>query len=350
MINLVLNKESSASEIKQYFEKVLELSQSGNEFPINLDEVWPLIYDRKDHAVRELIKSRIFTQYIDYKVFPKKGENIYKNTQNLKGGRPTEEYHLSIPCMEFLIARKVRPVFDVYRTVFHSVMQGTLSHPAPSNPQTSVQETVKKKPDARDTIRFIGFCRQIGFPEADLLEMTMELVMRQSCMDAFIGTMMTLRDEYAMRDTTLRQVALAYAQKNGLPMPAPRGEAEVVKPEKKPRPEPQQRVFMHELMSARKLLEKTGLSKSITPKELNASLYERGILGKAVLEHKHDSLGNRLSEWQVTKEGSYYGRNSQTREGKGVRPVWWADRFMELLRTVDLPKEKPEQAGKEAAL
>lgn len=37
--NLILSKESSESEIKRYFNAVLELSKSDNEFPINIDEV-----------------------------------------------------------------------------------------------------------------------------------------------------------------------------------------------------------------------------------------------------------------------------------------------------------------------
>lgn len=33
---------------------------------------------------------------------------------------------LSVPCLEFFIARKVRPVFEVYRQVFHKVASGEL--------------------------------------------------------------------------------------------------------------------------------------------------------------------------------------------------------------------------------
>ena len=33
---------------------------------------------------------------------------------------------LSVPCLEFFIARKVRPVFEVYRQVFHKVASGDL--------------------------------------------------------------------------------------------------------------------------------------------------------------------------------------------------------------------------------
>ena len=45
--DLILSKESSESEINAYFNVVLKLSQSDNEFPINLDEVWPLVYSEK---------------------------------------------------------------------------------------------------------------------------------------------------------------------------------------------------------------------------------------------------------------------------------------------------------------
>lgn len=111
MEGIVLTKESNEKDIKAYFNAVLKLTQSKNEFPVNLDEVWPLVYPRKDHAVRDLKES--FIKGIDYQVFPKNGENP-------QGGRPTEEYYLTVPCMEFFIARKVRPVFEIYRQVFHA--------------------------------------------------------------------------------------------------------------------------------------------------------------------------------------------------------------------------------------
>jgi heterodisulfide reductase subunit B len=71
-----------------------------------------LAYPRKDHAVRSLKEN--FIEEIDFQVIPKNGENP-------KGGRPTNEYYLSTSCLEYFIARKVRPVFEVYRQVFHKV-------------------------------------------------------------------------------------------------------------------------------------------------------------------------------------------------------------------------------------
>lgn len=110
--NIILSKESSNNELKCYFEAVLKLSQSDNEFPISLEEVFPLVYGRKEEAVRALTSDQTFIQDVDFKVLRKKAENP-------KGGRPTNEYYLSISCLEYFIARKVRPVFEVYRQVFH---------------------------------------------------------------------------------------------------------------------------------------------------------------------------------------------------------------------------------------
>lgn len=121
MTDLILSKQSNDSDIKRYFEAVLELSKSDNEFPINLDEVWMLVYPRKDHAVRALKEN--FIEGVDYQPLPKNWERS-KSGQFISGGT---DYHLTISCMEFFIARKVRPVFEVYRQVFHKVAKHELS-------------------------------------------------------------------------------------------------------------------------------------------------------------------------------------------------------------------------------
>lgn len=116
--NLTLSKESGENEIRDYFNSILRLSKMNEEFPINLDDVWPLAYNRKDHAVRDL--SEKFMEGVDYQVF-------LKNWENPLGGRPSNEYHISVSCLEFFIARKVRAVFEVYRQVFHKSVNNTLS-------------------------------------------------------------------------------------------------------------------------------------------------------------------------------------------------------------------------------
>lgn len=105
-------------QIKDYFDGVLKLYKSGEEFPVNLDDVWPLAYGRKSDAVEALQKN--FMQDIDYQV-------LRKNPQNPNGGRPVDDYHLTIECLEYFIARKVREVFNVYRTVFKKVATGDVA-------------------------------------------------------------------------------------------------------------------------------------------------------------------------------------------------------------------------------
>ena len=139
-----LTKQSSDSEIKAYFIQVLNLSRSKEESPVNLDEVWPLVYSRRDKAIRALRCGEIFMEGIDYQVFPPNGEKSDTfshyggkvqddgEDEKPKGsfsvmGRPQNIYMLSIPCLEYLIARKVRPVFEVYRQVFHKVAGGGIS-------------------------------------------------------------------------------------------------------------------------------------------------------------------------------------------------------------------------------
>lgn len=117
MNEIVLSKSSSSDELKHYFMTILQLSESGNEFPINLDEVWPLVYGRKSDAVEALCKD--FMQDVDYQL-------LRQNPQNSNGGRPTNVYMLTVSCMEFFIARKVRAVFEVYRQVFHKVANGAI--------------------------------------------------------------------------------------------------------------------------------------------------------------------------------------------------------------------------------
>lgn len=144
-----LTKQSSDSEIKAYFIQVLNLSRSKEEFPVNLDEVWPLVFKFRSDAVRALSKSNLFVKDIDYQVlstnaqksevlfpnaqksgvFPQNGEKSDDTQTDGKSvmGRPQNTYMLSVPCLEFFIARKVRPVFEVYRQVFHKVAGGGIS-------------------------------------------------------------------------------------------------------------------------------------------------------------------------------------------------------------------------------
>lgn len=118
----VLAKDSTSDQLRTYFGNVLALANGNEQFPVSLDEVWPLVYGRKSDAVEVLIKD--FIQDVDYQF-------LRQNPQNSRRGRPTNEYRLSVSCLEYFIARKVRPVFEVYREVFHKAANGAMQTALP---------------------------------------------------------------------------------------------------------------------------------------------------------------------------------------------------------------------------
>ena len=130
---LQLTKQSTAQEIKASFEEVLKLSKDSKEFPVNLEEVWPLVYSEKGKAVRALRSNELFVEGIDFILLAKNGKQEGNNGKQVNswGGNNQVTYMLSVPCLEFFIARKVRPVFEVYRQVFHKVASGEIVHPVP---------------------------------------------------------------------------------------------------------------------------------------------------------------------------------------------------------------------------
>ena len=72
----VLTKSSDDVTIKTYFEGVHELlkSKGSDAFCVNLDDVWPLVYERKDHAIRHLTNGDYF-EGVDFPKLPKKGRS-----------------------------------------------------------------------------------------------------------------------------------------------------------------------------------------------------------------------------------------------------------------------------------
>lgn len=100
--------------LQSYFEKVREILKKGEKFPINLDDVWELVYSERSKAVRALKIG--FIENDDF--IP-----IAQNGGRSKAGKFAKgnltEYFLSVPAMEFFIAKKRKEVFEVYRRVFH---------------------------------------------------------------------------------------------------------------------------------------------------------------------------------------------------------------------------------------
>ena len=263
--NLILSKESSESEIKRYFNAVLELSKSDNEFPINLDEVWMLVYPRKDHAVRELIYGSQFIEGVDYQVFPIFGGNP-------KGGRPTNEYKLTVSCMEFFIARKVRPVFEVYRQVFHQSVRKVIEN----------QNKPKREPSLTTKVR-VGLEWVKGVSEV-----------------------------LNLNDSSKLSLISKVAAPLGLPTPDYTPSHGILK-------------------SATELLKEAGLS--ISAQAFNQRAIQKGILCDM---KRKSSKGRDKHFKSITESGLTYGENQvNPNNTKETHPLWYKEKFNELLMLLD---------------
>lgn len=125
-----LTKESSQEELRAYFALVLDYAKTQDEFPVDLDDVWPLVYSMKQHAVAALKESDVFFEGEDF--ISEKSKTIFTENRENKSecssegkietrGRKEEKYYLSTSTFEFFIARRVRPVFEVYRRCLHAM-------------------------------------------------------------------------------------------------------------------------------------------------------------------------------------------------------------------------------------
>lgn len=262
---IILSKESSESEIKAYFNAVLKLSQSDNEFPINLDEVWPLVYSRRQEAVRALTSNEQFIENVDYQAVRKDAQ---QDSVNCWGGNNKIDYKLTVSCMEFFIARKVRPVFEVYRQVFHKTAQKVATGEFSANKQNREPSTV------RDKIAVAKF------------------------LSSFLN----------LNDSSKLLIAKSIADPFGLPTPDYTPSHGILK-------------------SATELLR---LRKSqVSAREFNTIAIEQGYLCE--LERK-SSHGQKKTFKSITEKGLAFGENQvNPNNPKSTQPLWYENRFDELL-------------------
>lgn len=200
---------------------MLKLSQSDNKFPINLNEVWMLAYPRKDHAVRELTRSDLFIKGIDYQVFPKYGENS-------TAGRPTNDYHLTIPCMEFFIARKVRPVFEVYRQVFHRVASAKLPAGRIVYPATQGTPSLIFGSYGMHTNEVFAYLRTLrticGMDAQTIVDMFITLLPKHNTVVDFLDMAKEATEKLGLDREAMQQLLREMAASLSLPFPAHFGE------------------------------------------------------------------------------------------------------------------------------
>ena len=138
MNNVILTKQSSLVDKKMYFTAVLNLSKTGEEFPVDFDEVWQMVYSAKNKAVAEL-KDK-FLQNVDYQLIDQK-----VHASNPQGYVWEHKYYLTVSCLEFFIARKDREVFEIYRQVFHHVANGDFSQPQQPKSQQEKNQILTAK-------------------------------------------------------------------------------------------------------------------------------------------------------------------------------------------------------------
>lgn len=156
-----LKIESTDEKLKRFFDTVLRMAHSTNSFPVNLDDVWWMMFGKKGSAVRYLKTYGKFKEGEDYaftdgtvlehkqekaevgldkeykdsslqsdafKDFKlrKDGKIIFSNERRSKR-RPSRSCFLSVPCLEYLISTRNRGVFNVYINCIHqsgSCMEG----------------------------------------------------------------------------------------------------------------------------------------------------------------------------------------------------------------------------------
>ena len=91
-----LTKASSNEEIKAYFNAILKLAKASDQYPVNLDEVWPLVYERKDNAVKALVRD--FIENDDYKLIRRKAEQV-------SGAKYVDDYLLTLPLLKHCLSQ-----------------------------------------------------------------------------------------------------------------------------------------------------------------------------------------------------------------------------------------------------
>lgn len=153
-----LTTESSKEQLKAYFSGLLTIAQTQTtEFPVNLEDVWRLVYSEKGKAVRAL--KRYFLEGVDFTSFAQNGKRE-------KGATVIHNYYLTLSCLEFFVARKVRAVFDVYRQVFHKAIRYAMPE------EGRIEAAPSKEAPVSDVLQWIeGLQRYGGVGKASTLQL-----------------------------------------------------------------------------------------------------------------------------------------------------------------------------------
>lgn len=166
-MNNTSNLLSTQEGLTAYFIKIKELQNNGEQFPVDLDKVWPLAYNRKEECVRFLYNK--FMENIDYQILRRNAEN--SNNVDKRGRKPIS-HRITVSCMEYLIARRHRPVFEVYRRVFHSLTKDLSDREKTGNEDAKsvlrnsyIQENqniLDSKSETEEIVSYLRFCKNLS--------------------------------------------------------------------------------------------------------------------------------------------------------------------------------------------
>lgn len=98
-------------QIRDYFDYLAQAEESGDHYPVDLEVVWKFAYSTRGNAKKALVKSDEFFEGEDYHIIQL--DNVVKRPQG--GGTQLEKIVMTAKCFEFFVARKERPIFEVYR-------------------------------------------------------------------------------------------------------------------------------------------------------------------------------------------------------------------------------------------
>ena len=114
--------QGNLDAIKNYFFKIRELMVSGDPYPVDLDEVWPLVYASKQKATDSL-KNK-FVETVDYITQKPDFQRFNRTVETKVGGDfKTVKYKLTVFALEWFVARQSQEIFKIYREVFHMFSQ-----------------------------------------------------------------------------------------------------------------------------------------------------------------------------------------------------------------------------------
>lgn len=201
-------------QMRKYFMGRKAALESGEEFPVDLDDVWPFAFARKDTAVRAL--KRFFQEWKDYTVHHNLGAIDGYGTR----GHPRIIYKLAIRTLDRLICIKNQTIHDIFLDVFNAAMDHVQSQVAVAENKGDDIENAWLVRMAKDHVRHereIALLRdaQIQQQSDTIAALQAALAAHQTALEAKQSAQQLSED---IKSTTNYCTVVGYARRNGIRM------------------------------------------------------------------------------------------------------------------------------------